>query len=114
MLMLLHLFNPLFPLVVVSDAAPPIVWCPNGGGSACDFENGLCDWTAVGDNDGLDWTRLSGQTETDETGPSQDHTTGTPAGHYLYIEANDRNPGDEAVLESPALTGVASGSLSFW
>lgn len=44
----------------------------------CSFEDGLCGWTQ-GAEDGLDWTSGSGPTDTPNTGPAGDHTTGKGA-----------------------------------
>ncbi|XP_014854147.1 PREDICTED: MAM and LDL-receptor class A domain-containing protein 2-like [Poecilia mexicana] len=51
----------------------------------CTFEDGLCVWVQ-GAEDELDWSSGSGPTETPNTGPTADHTTGT--GKYLYIESS--------------------------
>ena len=47
----------------------------NLGPDDCEFENGLCSWVNV-QNDQLDWTRRSGSTPSKDTGPSGDHTSG--------------------------------------
>ncbi|XP_045197098.2 MAM and LDL-receptor class A domain-containing protein 1-like isoform X2 [Mercenaria mercenaria] len=49
----------------------------------CDFEDGFCNWKQDKMDD-FDWTRLSGETLTDGTGPDSDHTSGE--GFYVYIE----------------------------
>lgn len=41
----------------------------------CSFEDGLCSWVQ-GAEDGLDWISGSGPTDTPNTGPAGDHTTG--------------------------------------
>ncbi|XP_059201290.1 MAM and LDL-receptor class A domain-containing protein 1-like [Centropristis striata] len=51
----------------------------------CSFEDGLCVWVQ-GAEDELDWLSRSGPTETPNTGPAGDHTTGK--GKYLYIESS--------------------------
>ncbi len=53
------------------------------------FENGTGEWLQ-GFEDDIDWTRLSGDTPSDNTGPAGDHTTGS--GSYLYTEASNPNP----------------------
>lgn len=42
---------------------------------SCSFEDGLCAWVQ-GAEDQLDWISKSGPTETPNTGPAVDHTTG--------------------------------------
>lgn len=41
----------------------------------CDFESGLCGWLNR-QTDDFDWILHSGQSMTQNTGPSMDHTTG--------------------------------------
>lgn len=88
--------------------------CPRA--ETCTFEEDLCGWVN-GQNgvvDDFDWMRNSGSTPSYGTGPSVDHTYGTPDGTYLYIEASDTtNSGDKAWLISehfePGLY-----CISFW
>lgn len=68
--------------------------------SRCDFENGLCNWKQDSISDNFDWTRQSGPTPSFGTGPGRDHTFGTIAGHYLYIETSSHQFGDRARLLS--------------
>ncbi|TWW73586.1 LDL-receptor class A domain-containing protein 2 Skeletal organic matrix MAM and [Takifugu flavidus] len=80
----------------------------------CSFEDGLCGWTQ-GAEDGLDWTSGSGPTETPNTGPAGDHTTGK--GKYLYINSSSaRVTGDVAHLKTPLLpSGGRDGyCFTFW
>ncbi|KAK2174640.1 hypothetical protein NP493_784g00000 [Ridgeia piscesae] len=68
-------------------------------GAACTFEGGLCEWTNhTGSR--FHWAWHSGRTPTNNTGPTNDHTTGTPKGHYIYFEASDRQLGDRAMIVS--------------
>ncbi|XP_041467546.1 MAM and LDL-receptor class A domain-containing protein 1-like [Lytechinus variegatus] len=73
----------------------------------CSFENGICSWTQL-TTDEYDWRYYSGITRTPWTGPARDHTTGLPAGYYIYLEASDAQPGDRARLASRTLTSVTS------
>ncbi|XP_075925333.1 MAM and LDL-receptor class A domain-containing protein 1 isoform X2 [Petromyzon marinus] len=75
----------------------------------CDFESGLCDWRqASDDEDDFDWTLQRGPSSTPLTGPYTDHTLGTGAGTYLYIEASEPQAfGDRAVLMSRAFGPVS-------
>ncbi|XP_070531537.1 MAM and LDL-receptor class A domain-containing protein 1-like [Ptychodera flava] len=78
----------------------------------CDFDTDMCSY--VEDvNDHFDWTRHTGATESGDTGPSGDHTTGS--GHYLYIEGSGRNEGDEARLGTAIYnTTTGRGCVRFW
>ncbi len=79
------------------------------------FESGFGVWTnATGDD--IEWTRDSGGTPSNNTGPS----TGQDGAFYLYTEASTNvtppgNPNKAALLNSPCidLTGVPNGSLEF-
>ncbi|XP_078483559.1 MAM and LDL-receptor class A domain-containing protein 1-like isoform X2 [Ciona intestinalis] len=48
----------------------------NLGPFECDFEIGLCGWVNRREGDDTDWTRHTGATDTENTGPSGDHTHG--------------------------------------
>uniref|UniRef100_A0A667XQ26 MAM domain-containing protein n=1 Tax=Myripristis murdjan TaxID=586833 RepID=A0A667XQ26_9TELE len=80
----------------------------------CSFEDNLCIWTQ-GAEDDLDWQRRSGPTETPNTGPAGDHTSGT--GQYLYIESSPPSvKGNVAQLKSLLLppAGEKGYCFSFW
>ncbi|XP_066300039.1 MAM and LDL-receptor class A domain-containing protein 2-like [Branchiostoma lanceolatum] len=80
----------------------------------CTFESGLCGWRQSTDDD-FDWTRQQGATASSNTGPDNDHTTGT--GYYVYVEASSpRQDGDVARLETGSLpaTSTDGSCLSFW
>lgn len=80
----------------------------------CDFEDDFCSWTNTRD-DQFDWTRLKGTTPTAATGPSGDHTLGTPAGQYAFIETSSpRTNNDAARLQSAVLNPQQDYCLNFW
>ena len=59
----------------------------------------MCSWHNI-QSDDADWTRTSGSTLTDLTGPSYDYSTYSTAGYYVYVETNGLKKGSKAVLES--------------
>ncbi|XP_062407771.1 MAM and LDL-receptor class A domain-containing protein 1 [Sardina pilchardus] len=81
---------------------------------SCSFDQGWCAW-AQGAADSLDWQRRSGPTDTANTGPEGDHTSGQ--GHYMYLESSPPSrPGDMAQLNSPVVPPVGQYGycLSVW
>eukprot|EP00057_Strongylocentrotus_purpuratus_P003675 XP_003727122.1 PREDICTED: MAM and LDL-receptor class A domain-containing protein 1 [Strongylocentrotus purpuratus] len=85
--------------------------CDQQGYSQCDFENGICDWEQLV-NDEFDWTWQQGGTPDNwrRTGPQYDHTTGTTEGWYIYTESSDRRRnGDRAIIVSYPIVGITSG-----
>ena len=81
----------------------------------CDFEKDMCTWKNL-EKDQFDWIRGTGNTESIDTGPTSDHTLGTPKGHYIYIETSlPQTPGDVARLQSEDfLPSNISLCLRFW
>ncbi|KAM8850746.1 MAM and LDL-receptor class A domain-containing protein 1 isoform 2-T2 [Spinachia spinachia] len=80
----------------------------------CSFEHGLCVWVQ-GAEDELDWLSNSGATETPNTGPAGDHTTGK--GKYVYIKSSRPSvKGDVAQLKSTLLppAGDRGYCFTFW
>jgi len=94
------------------DALPVFLVGPD------DFESGFGGWVNVGGDD-QDWTRDSGGTPSNTTGPNVDHTTGSSGGYYLYTEASGNNTGYPSkvfLLESACvdLSGMSSAEWTFW
>jgi len=78
------------------------------------FENGLGSWKQSFTDD-IDWTRISGTTPSNNTGPAGDHTTGS--GFYLYTEASGTgSPSKVAELLGPCidLAGLTTANMTFW
>ncbi|XP_033751994.1 MAM and LDL-receptor class A domain-containing protein 1-like [Pecten maximus] len=77
--------------------------------NSCNFEDpNLCGYTQDTTDD-FDWTRQSGQTASANTGPSADHTFGTPYGHYIFIESsNPRRPNNKARIISPMYSATST------
>lgn len=81
-----------------------------GISNGCTFEDAnICGYTQ-GKRDNFDWTRANGKTASANTGPPQDHTYGTAAGYYMYIEASrPRTRGQKARLittDNPSTNGA--------
>ncbi len=74
--------------------------------SSSDFESGLGDWTNPSVDDDYDWTRDSGGTPSNSTGPSQG---AGGSSFYMYMETSNGSgayvAGDTAFLESIDLLG---------
>ncbi|XP_034558606.1 MAM and LDL-receptor class A domain-containing protein 2 [Notolabrus celidotus] len=80
----------------------------------CSFEDSLCSWVQ-GAEDELDWLSRSGPTETPNTGPAGDHTTGK--GKYIYIKsALPSVKGNIAGLKSSLMppAGETGYCFTFW
>ena len=68
----------------------------------CNFEQGVCGWELDAANDDFNWLVAQGPTTSYNTGPDYDHTLGTKAGHYVYVEGSyPRKKGDAAWMTSP-------------
>ncbi len=79
-----------------------------------DFDDGsLPTWWSQDTTDDMDWTMNSGTTNSTNTGPTGDHTSG--AGYYLYTEASGYN-NMTANLETRPFDFSNNGYpvLSFW
>ncbi|KAM9845004.1 MAM and LDL-receptor class A domain-containing protein 1 [Aulostomus maculatus] len=83
---------------------------PSPSSYGCSFEDGLCAWMQ-GAKDDLDWLSRSGPTDTPNTGPAGDHTTGK--GNYTYrtitsgkpeVWQKSGNQGDEWLLVQSHVT----------
>jgi len=69
------------------------------------FENGFDIWTQLRD-DTFDWTLMSGNTGSFDTGPKRDHTLQEEHGKYIFMEASSpRKANDTARLASPTIQG---------
>ncbi|MHC4257565.1 MAG: glycoside hydrolase family 30 beta sandwich domain-containing protein, partial [Planctomycetota bacterium] len=78
-----------------------------------DFELGLGAWTNIPGEDTHDWTRNSGGTPTNNSGPDGGAGGST---WYVYLETSNpgaNNEGDTAILESPDIGGILGRVLTF-
>ncbi len=78
------------------------------------FDSGIGDWTQDSGDSG-NWTLDASGTQSNNTGPSDDITTG---GNYFYTEASSSGLGSNAtvILTSPCydLSSLTQGSFSFY
>ncbi|XP_052269942.1 MAM and LDL-receptor class A domain-containing protein 1-like [Dreissena polymorpha] len=86
--------------------------------SRCNFDNDTnCIWHNVHVGDNFDWTLHQGETPSENTGPTYDHTTGTHQGKYYYIETSaPRQSNETAWLQSEYLSSSNGETqcLEFW
>ncbi|KAL9953498.1 hypothetical protein ACROYT_G040921 [Oculina patagonica] len=81
--------------------------------TSCNFDYNLCYGWQQSYSDVFDWMRYTGSTESIDTGPSSDHTTGY--GYYMYIETSPpRVAGDNAKLELSVSGNGALSCLKFY
>ncbi|UJR31098.1 hypothetical protein I4U23_018606, partial [Adineta vaga] len=83
---------------------------------SCTFEDGtFCGFYNTKEEDNFDWTLNQGETFSENTGPIIDHTTGTSAGYYAYIESSlPQKLGDKAWLVSEVVESPKGACLDFW
>ncbi|KAG5286596.1 hypothetical protein AALO_G00016710 [Alosa alosa] len=93
--------------ITTTPTTPSPAHCPLN----CNFDIDECGWHQLV-QDSFDWTRHSGSTHSDLTGPSSDHTTGS--GYYMHLEGDDGVHGDSARMMSPACTVPGNHCLRFW
>ncbi|KAH9494980.1 hypothetical protein Btru_018316 [Bulinus truncatus] len=96
--------------IVVKNGA-----CPNP--RACSFTVDTCLWRNLHDgSDDFDWLRNKGETDSFQTGPSTDHTSGSSVGYYMYIESSNRRQGERARFASQMFPAVSNQDycFSFW
>ncbi|KAG7165100.1 MAM and LDL-receptor class A domain-containing protein 2-like 1, partial [Homarus americanus] len=85
------------------------------GENDCDFEDIMmptCLWEMSEDNGTVPWTWWHGPPDTVSPGPATDHTIGTDAGHYLYVEAQWSYPPASALLYRGPVQDAQC--FSFW
>ncbi|XP_065198014.1 MAM and LDL-receptor class A domain-containing protein 2-like [Sycon ciliatum] len=78
----------------------------------CNFES-RCDWQASAASD-QQFRLWEGFTPSGTTGPTFDHTTATPFGHYMYFEASGTPVDTRAILESPQIAGGTACTFTMW
>ncbi|XP_071104756.1 MAM domain-containing glycosylphosphatidylinositol anchor protein 2-like, partial [Haliotis cracherodii] len=85
--------GPCPPLGTILPSVPPGArTTPMPVSTSCNFETkAVCGYTQD-KSDNFDWRWSTGSTASAVTGPNNDHTYGTPAGHYMYIESSDARP----------------------
>lgn len=88
---------------------------PTTGLSSCTFEDRrFCGFTQD-TTDGFNWRWGFGQTSSTNTGPTNDHTYKTSAGHYMFTQGSTQPRGRKARLVSPIyLANTQPVCVKFW
>ncbi|XP_056598962.1 zonadhesin-like, partial [Triplophysa dalaica] len=105
-----HTFCDLDPLLPSTNAPKPTS-LPESCRWSCNFDQDDCGWEQL-IQDSFDWTRWSGSTPSELTGPTGDHTTGN--GFYMYIEGDSVLHGDSARMMTPVCYTFEKQCVSFW
>lgn len=81
----------------------------------CAFTNNLAN-EMNGNGDDIDWRTSDGDTPSSNTGPSVDHTLGTPVGNYIYLETSNGCDNKVAEFITPCidLANTTVPQLDFW
>ncbi|XP_032089532.1 apical endosomal glycoprotein-like isoform X2 [Thamnophis elegans] len=80
---------------------------------SCDFESGPCGWSKP-HGDGYSWDWKEAATPLRSPSPEEDHTLGTRAGHYAYVDLAVLSLGKStARLASEPLAPTTGSCLSF-
>ncbi|CAC5403046.1 unnamed protein product [Mytilus coruscus] len=87
--------------------------CKKASRLDCNFETELCNWN-VEQESGNTWTVISGETPSGDTGPKVDHTYGFHNGHYIYLEATDRQNRQKSNLTSETVSPYDDACFTFW
>ncbi len=104
------------PLTETLDAWTRCSTASDCGTTVCALRNGWVNTPSGTANDDSDWRLNSGVTPSINTGPDSDHTLGTGAGRYLYLEASGCSA-KTAILTSPCLnlaTQPLAQDFTFW
>ncbi|XP_041467523.1 MAM and LDL-receptor class A domain-containing protein 1-like [Lytechinus variegatus] len=80
----------------------------------CDFEDDTCLWDNVYGGDDLNWYRNQGGTDTSNTGPDVDHTTGRYQGWYMLFPVGFEAEGRKAWFVSEPQPPTQGGCFQFW
>ena len=106
----------LMPLPFIEDfqSATPCATTSDCETTVCALPNGWTNATNL-DQDDIDFRTHSGATPTTNTGPDNDHTLGTAAGKYVYLESSACFQ-KAALLITPCidLSNAASPQMIFW
>ncbi|CAC5411623.1 unnamed protein product [Mytilus coruscus] len=85
----------------------------NGFALDCNFETEKCNWASDLTTSYM-WANASGKTKTPNTGPNNDHTTGSSKGHYIYLEATEILSGTKSELISTIVNLTGQFCFTFW
>lgn len=83
----------------------------------CEFEEydfEFCSWLNVENRtiDKFDWNLHSGLVSVESTYiPATDHTYRNKTGHYMYVSAVNKNPGDNALIYSESMQPTSDSGM---
>ncbi|XP_060073279.1 uncharacterized protein LOC132553085 [Ylistrum balloti] len=82
----------------------------------CGFETKeVCGFSQENETDDFNWVRARVQTPSSATGPTGDHTCGVKTGgHFMYVEASGRRPGQTASLLSVKYRALTMQCVEFY
>ncbi|XP_067834840.1 apical endosomal glycoprotein-like [Heptranchias perlo] len=98
--------------IAIDDVTFGHTECPRMG--ACDFEQDLCSWKNVLNQDSKDWDWNSGRAPSYFRGPEVDHTLGNSQGHYMFVDTEALRVGETAWLLSEHLPPTKGSCLKFY
>ncbi|CAC5389526.1 unnamed protein product [Mytilus coruscus] len=98
--------------IAVDDILITNTVCMKASTIDCNFETTKCGWSLA--DTAYKWKLWHGRTPSDDTGPDVDHTLGTNAGHYIYLEASSIPRGQKLNFTSLNVYPDGNACFNFW